>query len=50
METVADSWIEKLGGSVIQPAQDTPYGRLAQAADPTGAMFKLVADFDVAGS
>jgi uncharacterized protein len=32
-----------LGGSIIQPAEDTPYGRLAQAADPTGALFKLVA-------
>jgi hypothetical protein len=35
--------IVDLGGSVIQPAEDTPYGRLAQAADPTGALFKLVA-------
>lgn len=33
-----------LGGSIILPAEDTPYGRLAQAADPTGALFKLVAD------
>jgi predicted enzyme related to lactoylglutathione lyase len=24
-------------------AEDTPYGRLAAAADPTGARFKLVA-------
>ncbi|MCU1451011.1 MAG: putative hydroxylase, partial [Acidimicrobiales bacterium] len=32
-----------LGGSVVRPAEDTPYGRLAQAADPTGALFKLVA-------
>lgn len=31
------------GGSVIAPAEDTPYGRLAQIADPTGAMFSLVA-------
>ena len=29
------------GGSVIQAAEDTPYGRLATAADPTGAVFKL---------
>lgn len=35
--------IVELGGSVLQPAEDTPYGRLAQAADPTGAAFKLVA-------
>jgi len=33
----------ELGGSIVQPAEDTPYGRLAQAADPTGARFKLVA-------
>ncbi len=32
-----------LGGSVLMPAEDTPYGRLAAAADPTGARFKLVA-------
>ena len=31
------------GGAIILPAEDTPYGRLAQAADPTGAHFKLVA-------
>ena len=35
--------IVDLGGSIIQPAEDTPYGRLAQAADPTGAQFKVVA-------
>jgi predicted enzyme related to lactoylglutathione lyase len=35
--------IKKLGGAVVQPAEDTPYGRLAQASDPTGALFKLVA-------
>lgn len=33
----------ELGGSVVEPAADTPYGRLATAADPTGARFKLVA-------
>ncbi len=32
----------ELGGSVVLPAEDTPYGRLAVAADPTGAVFKLV--------
>ena len=31
-----------LGGTVTQPAYDTPYGRLAEVADPTGARFKLV--------
>jgi predicted enzyme related to lactoylglutathione lyase len=35
--------IVDLGGSVVQPAEDTPYGRLAAATDPTGALFKLVA-------
>lgn len=35
--------IVALGGSIVMPAEDTPYGRLATAADPTGAQFKLVA-------
>jgi hypothetical protein len=35
--------IVELGGSIIVPAEDTPYGRLATAADPMGANFKLVA-------
>ena len=29
------------GGSVVRAADDTPYGRLAAAADPTGALFTL---------
>jgi predicted enzyme related to lactoylglutathione lyase len=29
------------GGSVIRAAEDTPYGRLAAVADPTGAGFNL---------
>ena len=33
----------KLGGAIETPAEDTPYGRLAVAVDPTGAHFKLVA-------
>ena len=33
--------VEELGGAVLEPAQDTPYGRLAKVADPTGAVFKL---------
>jgi uncharacterized protein len=33
--------IVELGGSVVQPAQDTPYGRLVGAVDPLGAEFKL---------
>jgi uncharacterized protein len=32
-----------LGGSIVAPAEDTPYGRLAQAADSGGTLFKLVA-------
>ena len=35
--------IVELGGSVTQPAADTPYGRLARASDPTGTAFKLMA-------
>jgi predicted enzyme related to lactoylglutathione lyase len=35
--------VARLGGSVIRPAEDTPYGRLAEAADPGGVHFKLVA-------
>jgi len=33
--------VVELGGSVVMPAEDTPYGRLATVADPTGAIFKL---------
>jgi predicted enzyme related to lactoylglutathione lyase len=32
-----------LGGAVVVPAEDTPYGRLATATDATGTQFKLVA-------
>jgi uncharacterized protein len=42
-----DAALEKivaLGGSVVMGAEDTPYGRLATAADTTGALFKLVAN------
>ncbi len=35
--------IVDLGGAVVLPAEDTEYGRLAVATDPTGAQFKLVA-------
>jgi predicted enzyme related to lactoylglutathione lyase len=31
-----------LGGAVIMPAEDTPYGRIALVSDPTGAQFRLV--------
>jgi hypothetical protein len=36
----------ELGGSVVQPAEDTPYGRLAAITDATGAQLKLVAAND----
>ena len=36
--------VEELGGTIIAPAEDTPYGRLARAADPTGTAFRLVAN------
>jgi predicted enzyme related to lactoylglutathione lyase len=31
----------ELGGTVVMPAEDTPYGRLATVTDPMGAMFRL---------
>ncbi|MCQ9164963.1 VOC family protein [Arthrobacter sp. STN4] len=31
-----------LGATVVQPAQDTPFGRLAGLTDPTGALFKVI--------
>jgi uncharacterized protein len=31
----------ELGGSVVEAASDTPYGRLAELADPTGITFRL---------
>jgi hypothetical protein len=34
--------VTELGGTVLAPGIDTPYGRLAAAADPAGAPFKLV--------
>jgi len=33
--------VTKLGGSVVDKAEDTPYGTLATAKDPFGAQFKL---------
>jgi uncharacterized protein len=41
-----DATLEKaveLGGEISQPAEDTPYGRLATVTDPTGTRFKLIA-------
>jgi len=33
--------VVELGGAVVMPAEDTPYGRLATVTDPTGALFRL---------
>jgi predicted enzyme related to lactoylglutathione lyase len=33
-----------LGAKVIDGPDNTPFGRLATLTDPTGAMFKIVAD------
>lgn len=33
--------VAKLGGRQVTAPEDTPYGRLATAADPTGGVFKL---------
>ena len=35
---------QELGGSLVMPAEDTPYGRIAMVADTTGAQFRLVAN------
>jgi predicted enzyme related to lactoylglutathione lyase len=32
----------ELGATVVLPAEDTPFGRLAELRDPTGAGFKLI--------
>ena len=34
--------VVELGGQVMGPIDDTPFGRLATCADPTGANFKLM--------
>src|SRR4029078_8971610 len=36
--------MEDLGGRVVRPGEDTPYGRLATVADPTGTQFRIVAN------
>ncbi|HEY3833017.1 MAG TPA: VOC family protein [Acidimicrobiia bacterium] len=41
--------VEKLGGAVVQRAEDTPYGRLAAAVDSTGAGFRLLQPLTNAG-
>jgi predicted enzyme related to lactoylglutathione lyase len=43
----ADTSVEKavsMGGALVDGPDDTPFGRLATLTDPTGAMFKIVAD------
>lgn len=40
-----DAFVEKaqsLGATVLHPTDDTPFGRLATLADPTGAMFRVI--------
>jgi uncharacterized protein len=37
----ASARVSALGGSVLEDPTDTPYGRMAGVADPTGARFKL---------
>ncbi len=32
---------QELGASLVNGPEDTPYGRLAEMADPTGVTFKL---------
>jgi hypothetical protein len=34
--------VERLGGSVLRAPFDTPYGRMAAVADPSGAVFNVV--------
>jgi predicted enzyme related to lactoylglutathione lyase len=34
--------VAELGGTVERQAEDTPYGRMAAATDPTGSRFKLL--------
>lgn len=33
---------QELGGAVVQPTFDTPFGRIAMLADPMGAVFKVL--------
>jgi predicted enzyme related to lactoylglutathione lyase len=40
----AEKRVVELGGSVVVPAIDTPYGRMSTVTDSTGAMFKVVQD------
>ena len=33
--------VQSLGGSVVMPAEDTPYGRIGAVTDNGGTQFKL---------
>jgi uncharacterized protein len=37
----AATGVVELGGTVTRPAEDTPFGRMADVSDPNGAPFKL---------
>jgi predicted enzyme related to lactoylglutathione lyase len=37
----AQAKVTRLGGSIVQEAIDTPYGRISHVNDPTGASFRL---------
>jgi len=41
--------VTKLGGSVMRPAWDTPYGRMAIVGDDQGAVFALMSLSDQSG-
>jgi predicted enzyme related to lactoylglutathione lyase len=38
---VSAARVPELGGSIVDDAQDTPYGRIATVTDPTGTEFRL---------
>ncbi|HEX2804724.1 MAG TPA: hypothetical protein VHN80_00970, partial [Kineosporiaceae bacterium] len=39
--TPAAAGVVELGGTVTRPAEETPFGRMADVSDPNGAPFKL---------
>jgi uncharacterized protein len=34
--------VTELGGSIVQPVRDSPYGRIGVVADNHGAVFSLI--------
>ncbi len=40
----------ELGGKVLRPAENTPFGRIADLTDPTGALFKIHQVVEPSGS